>query len=85
MQVVFANRTKADPIGSTATVAKLYDHEGKLIGRCIDTHNAIATALAHIKGVSIVKNGFGDYTEPSKYPVADNKHNPLSFSGYKAK
>lgn len=85
MQIILAGTTKQDPIGNTATAAKLYDCEGKLLGRCIDTPNAVGTALFHIKGVAIVKDGFGEYINPSKYPVAANKHNPLSFSGYKAK
>jgi hypothetical protein len=85
MKIILAGTTKRDPIGNTTTVAKLYDHEGKLLGRCIDTPNAIATALFHVKGVALVKTGFGEYVNPSKYPIAANKHNPLSFSGYKAK
>lgn len=85
MKIILAGITKQDPIGNTATVAKLYDHDGKLLGRCIDTPNAVATVLFHVKGVALVKNGFGEYINPSKYPVDANKHNPLSFSGYKAK
>lgn len=85
MKTILAGTTNKDPIGNTATVAKLYDHEGKLLGRCIDTPNAIGTALFHIKGIALIKNGFGEYVNPSKYPIAANKHKPLSFSGYKAK
>lgn len=85
MQIILAGITKLDPIGNTTTVAKLYDSEGKLLGRCIDTPNAIATVIFHVKGVALVKDGLGEYINPSKYPVAANKHNPLSFSGYKTK
>lgn len=85
MQVIFTGRSKSDQIGSTVTVAKLYGDDGKLMGRCIDTPNCIATALAHVKGVFLVKNAFGELVSTSKELIKQNKKNPLSFSGYKAK
>lgn len=82
MKVIIIQASKQNPIGNTVTVAKLY--KGRtLVGSCIDTPNAIATAIAHGKGTRAV-NGFGEKVKMPAARVASCRANPLTFSGFVA-
>lgn len=83
MQILIINKSSKD-IGCTVGVAKLYNNEGKLLGRCIDTPNAIACARFHMKEIFMVKDAFGDLVFTPKELIVNSKK-PLKFSGYKAK
>lgn len=51
---------------NAAGLAKLYNVEGKLIGRCMDTPNAIGCVLGSNLGVALVIGTFGEIRTSDK-------------------
>lgn len=66
-------------LGSVWTArAKVYDANGKFIGSCMDTPNAIARMFMEIRRAEVVKDVLGKYTHRIDYKSKMNEYNNVN-------